>query len=147
MIFSFSGLWLIKILKGSDIGPDIIPEAELGAESFVLLQNFSQALAAKAQVVSFKIGAPDLRICFSVWWTDYENRGSFRTSLTQWGAKSFLRFEDPAIDLPLTGVLVEHCGKRQRSKTCSARQKPYFRVQKRFTCNLHLPESGWCESK
>ena len=63
--FRFSGLWLIKILKGSDIGPEIKPEAELGAETFVLLQNFCQALAAKAQGVSFKIGAQDLRICFS----------------------------------------------------------------------------------
>ena len=62
MIFRFSGLWLIKILKGSDIGPEIKPEAELGAETFVLFQNFSQALAAKAQGVSYVrvFGGPSL---------------------------------------------------------------------------------------
>ena len=67
MIFRFSGFWLIKILKGSDIEPESKPEAELEAETFVLFQTFSQAPAAKAQGVSFKIGAPDLRLCFSVW--------------------------------------------------------------------------------
>ena len=52
LIFRFSRLWLIKILKGSDIGPEIKSEAELGAGTLVLFQNFSQALAAKAQGVS-----------------------------------------------------------------------------------------------
>ena len=35
MIFRFSGLWQIKILKGSDIGPVIKSEAELGAGTLV----------------------------------------------------------------------------------------------------------------
>ena len=52
----------IKILKGSDIGPEIKPEAELGAGTLLLFQNFSQALAAEAQGVSYVrvFGGPSL---------------------------------------------------------------------------------------
>ena len=90
MIFRFSGLWQIKILKGSDIGPEIKSEAELGAGTLVLFQNFSQALAAKAQGVS------DVRVFGGPSLFRLQQKGKLNSPPTgQWVDNSFFPFKEP----------------------------------------------------
>ena len=90
MTFRFSGLWLIKILKVSDIGPEIKPEAELGSETFVPFQNFSQARAAKAQAVSYIRVFGGLSLIGRL--LGLQNGGNFSHLTESERCESFLRF-------------------------------------------------------